>query len=90
MAEPPRLSPWLEAHVGYPNSSRRVRWFWNTVGAVLALGSIPAALWIFVLLVYGARESFRLAIQSSLATASAIVVLWLAWALRKRIPHFWR
>lgn len=92
MAEPPRrtLSPWLEAHLGYPNSPRRVRWFWIALGAVLALGSIPAGLWIFVVLVYGALESLRRAVDAPFATAASVIILWLTLALRKRIPRFWR
>ena len=88
---PERFSPYAERLFGYPNSPRRVRVFWNTVGVLLGIGTALASIWLGCAALFGAFEALRFAWrESSVITIGSIIVLWLRVKLRDRLPWTFR
>lgn len=85
------FSPYTERLLGYPNSPKRVRIFWHTVGVLLNLGSIGASLWLGFAALFGVIEGIRIAWRESAgATLGSFIVLGLYVKFKDKLPWTYR
>src|SRR3954471_745327 len=85
------FSPYAERLLGYPNSPKRVRVFWRTVGILLSIGMIGASIWIGFAVVIGVVEGLRIAWKESAgATIGSLLVIVLYAKLKDRLPWTYR